>query len=157
MAIDIKDLGKELLKIVKTAGHVVTMKKVAKKGKTLITERTQKGQQADGRSLPNLEKSTVSIRRKAKLAPTTSPEKSNVTRSGKLLKSINASGKSKEATIEFKSQESLRKMDELKSVKSRSGVKNFTKFFGLSKKEEQELIDEIESAVKDAADQFNKK
>lgn len=156
MAIDIKDLGRELLAIVKSAGKIETMKVVAKKGKELITKRTQSGLDKTGKSLPPLEPSTKRIRSKKTLASTTSAGTSNVTRSGKMIKSMRASGKSKEATIEFKNAESQRKVNALQSVSSKSGTKSFD-FFGLTNGEEKKLIDEIESAVEVAVDKFNQK
>lgn len=155
MAIDIKDLGRELLKIVKSAGKIETMKAVAKKGKELITKRTTSGFDKEGNKLPSLEPATVRIRRSKSLASTTSAAKSNVTRSGKMLKSMTAKGKSKEATISFSNDTSKKKV---RKLESNVGIKNKSfDFFGLTKDERQKLIDEIESAVTEAVSEFNQK
>lgn len=120
------------------------MKDIAEKGAELIKSRTRSGKGVDvsggeERALKPLARSTVERRRRKNLHPSTSPGKSNLTESGKMLDSI-------QGTVDSANNPRI-EIAGAKNRKKASEVQGDRPFLNLSKKEIDTLKDEIKKKL----------
>jgi len=147
MSIDIKNLQKELLSIIKESTDRATMKSVSKELADDIKKRTRDGKSSTG-NLPELQTPTVRIRKNVRLHRDTSPEKSNLTRGGALLNNIKTTAKAREGTV---------KMMGKQAEKTLKLEKIGFKFFNASKEESKRVVEFIQKAINKAIRKFNNK
>lgn len=160
MSIDAKDLVKELRKIITEATKRETVKAITDSTQKNIEERTRKGfglsESGNKRPLKSLRPRTVKIRKQLKedgklTGEGAIPQKSNVSRSGDLLKTMVTKSKKGEGEIKYNKQESQRKLGAL--LKLHSGFR----FFGVTNEEEKNIITNLRKIVNNAIRKFNNK
>lgn len=144
-----KDLERKLLKIINNIGNSAQMQDVADAGKKEIVERTKKGSgvnKNEGKKVklaaldPNYIKARKRLKKQGALSSDTSPSKSNLTRSGKMLSSVKTSAENKKAQIYIAGSENNRKAAQQEA--------QGRKFLKLSKGEVKKLLNIIEEDIK---------
>ncbi|MCK5605123.1 hypothetical protein KAR91_24750 [Candidatus Pacearchaeota archaeon] len=146
--IELKDLKKELTKIITES----TTREVMKKASDLLAEeikkRTRDGDGVDGK-LKGLKSTTINYRKLIKLHSSTSPSKSNLTRKGTLLNSIKTTGVKKKEGVVKLTKEQGDKVLKLKKL----GFE----FFEANKQETNNVVELIRKEVDEAIKRFNNK
>ncbi len=140
-----KDLEKKLSRLIDSVGDASTMSKVGKELAQTVKRRTRRGfgvEQQGGSStkLKKLsqpyKKQRKSLKRKGVLSSETTPAKSNLTKTGKLLDSIKGEGKKGEARIYIDGRENVKKAQDQAQVGR--------EFMNLNKAEIKDAIDILE-------------
>jgi len=153
MSIDIKDLMEEISKIVNEAVKRETVRTASEQLRDDIKERTRGGEgvdkQGNKKPLKNLQSTTVQIRKNTHLHQSTSPERSNLTRKGKMLDSMVVVAKKREGSIQFKNKSQSRKAKAVTDLGFR--------FFKASKEETKRVVDYIQDVVDKSIAKFNNK
>lgn len=111
---DFKSLFKSINKKVDELTNKSGMDEVGEEAVDMVKKRTRLGYGADGRKKEKLGKLSEGYqkqRKKKKLSKSTSPSKSNLTNTGKMLDDLTHTSQDESTTIEFNTQESLKKAE----------------------------------------------
>lgn len=143
-----KDLEKRLAKLIDDVGDAQVMDKVAKEGAKTVRKRTRRGfgvKETGGPSskLTKLsdpyKKSRRRLKKQGNLSDETTPARSNLTTSGKMLDNIKGEGKDREARIYIDGQENNRK--------ARQQAEAGREFMNLNRAEIKDAIDILEEEI----------
>jgi len=166
MALTLKELQREMARLVREAAGAKTMRAVTTAVQKEVIDRTKegKGVNIDGgveKSLPKLADVTVKVREwsneRGRLAADTTPSTSNLTRSGRMLKSTKVVAKKGIGEVRIKGKKNNAKATALLKVKSRQyGIRHF-KWLAMTKKQIDRTTRNVQKLVDLAIKRLNNK